>query len=302
MCIDAHEVMGWWTADALVLGSMGVSSAVYGLGVSRLWKRVGVGHGVLRREALLFALGQLTWVIALVSPLDRLSDILFSAHMTQHELLLVVAPPLIVLGRPLVASMWALPERARFGMAEVIRHPWTLAVWRRVSSPLFVLLVHAVVIWLWHVPSLFEEAMRDERVHAVQHVTFFVSGVLFWWAILRGRYGRAGYGLAVLFVFATAAHTSVLGVVLTVADRLMYPIYSVRGAPFEVDPNEDQKLAGLVMWIPAGTILALAALALFASWLGESRRRVEAAERRRRRAGASLAARITDVVPSPRES
>lgn len=270
MCIDAREVLTWWTPDPLAIGAVTASSLVYACGLGRLWSSVGVGHGIRRWEAGTFALGQLTLLLALVSPIDRLSDMLFSAHMTQHEILMVVAPPLVVLGRPGVALAWALPRlgrvTSRFG-----------------SAPVVALVAHAVAVWLWHVPALFEAALRSEAVHAVQHATFFGTAALFWWSIVRGRWGRAGYGISVVFVFATATHTSVLGALLTVAERVWYPLNAARlsGAGVGLDPVEDQQLAGLVMWVPAGVVLVLAALGLFAAWLGEAGRRVARAERRR---------------------
>jgi putative membrane protein len=281
MCIDARQAMTWWTADPLSIGVVVVSSSIYAAGVRSLWRSAGPGRGVRRWEALCFALGQLSLLVALVSPIDRLSDILFSAHMTQHEIIMIVAPPLVVLGRPWGAAMWALPERARRRVGGALATPLLARTWRALTSPVVVVGLHGLVVWLWHVPFLFEGAMKSEAVHAVQHFTFFVTAALFWWAIVRGRYGRAGYGLAVLFVFATAMHTSVLGALVTVAGRIWYPIYGERAAEVAIDAHEDQALAGLIMWIPAGTLLALVGLALFAAWLGEAGRRVAAAERRR---------------------
>jgi putative membrane protein len=115
--------------------------------------------------------------------------------------------------------------------------------------------------------------MRNEALHAVQHFTFFLSAALFWWALVHGRYGKAGYGLAVLFVFATAVHTSVLGALISIAPRLLYPIYAQRASGLGWDPLEDQELAGLIMWIPSGGLFTLTALALFCAWLGEAERR-----------------------------
>jgi putative membrane protein len=271
MCIDAREAITWWTPDPLAIATCLSTSAIYGLGLSRLWKSGGVGHGVRRWEALCFALGQLTLLAALVSPIDRLSDLLFSAHMTQHEIIMLVSPPLFVLGRPGVAFAWA---HAGLGRASSRVVAWT--------SPLVAVVAHAIVVWLWHVPVIFEAALRSEAVHAVQHLTFFATAMLFWWAVVRGRYGRLGYGLAVAFVFATAMHTSLLGALLTIAERVWYPLNAVRASSVGVDPLEDQQLAGIVMWIPAGVVLGLAALGLFAAWLGEAGRRVAQAERRRR--------------------
>jgi putative membrane protein len=280
MHLDPAETLTWWTPDPLAIGTFVVSSAIYVRGTRRLWRTVGVGHGIRRWEALCFALGQITLLLALVSPIDRLSDLLFSAHMTQHEIIMVVAPPLFVLGRPGVALAWAFPRIGR-------------ATWRLGSAPALALVAHALVVWLWHVPVLFEAALRSEAVHAVQHASFFGTAALFWWSIVRGRYGRLGYGLAVVFVFATAMHTSILGALLTVAEHVWYPMYTERGEAVGMDPVADQQLAGLVMWVPAGVVFVLAALGLFAAWLGESARRVARAERRRARAAVVTSTLLT---------
>src|SRR3954470_412970 len=115
MCIEAKEAVAWWTLDPVTLGTILVPSAIYTRGLYVLWGRPregahrgpGVGRGIQRWEAACFLAGQLSLFIALVSPLDRLSDILFSAHMTQHEIIMLVAPPLLLLGRPWVALLWA---------------------------------------------------------------------------------------------------------------------------------------------------------------------------------------------------
>lgn len=281
MCIEAKDALGWWTFDPLALGGIGVSTTVYTLGLRSLWKSAGAGSGIRRREAAAFYLGQLSLLIALTSPIDRLSDLLFSAHMAQHEILLIVAPPLIVLGKPVVALAWLFgPERRARFMCSLNAAPIT-RTWRFLSAPLVILLLHGVVLWIWHIPALFEATLRNEAIHAAQHLSFFATAAVFWWGIARGRYGRAGYGLASAFVFATAMHTSILGALLTVASRLWYPAYAVRGRPWDVNVLEDQQLAGLIMWIPAGVLLGLLSLGLFAAWLGEASRRVGHAERRR---------------------
>jgi putative membrane protein len=284
VCIETRQALGWWTADPVALGITTLASSVYLVGVRRLWRASprGSGAGIPRWRALLFLTGQMTILIALISPIDRLSDLLFSAHMTQHELLMVVAPPLVVLGRPLVAALWALPDelRAHVTTSFVARPRW-VGAYRALQAPLVGLIVHGATVWIWHVPELFEAGMRSESVHALQHASFFGSAALFWSAILQGRYGRAGYGAAALFVFVTAMHTSLLGVLLTLAARVWYPIYRARGGPWQVDAQEDQTLAGLVMWVPAGVAWTLAALALFFVWLNEASARVRRAERQR---------------------
>lgn len=287
MCLEAKDVITWWSLDPLAFALVGTSSAVYGRGLTSLWRAAGVGAGVGVGEAAAFYLGQLSLLVALISPLDRLSDLLFSAHMAQHELLLVVAPPLIVLGRPVVTLAWAFGPQRRAQVMRSLNSAGLARFWRAVSAPLAIVLIHGLVVWLWHIPSLFEAALRDERVHAVQHASFFMTAVVFWWGIARGRYGRGGYGLAAAFVFATAMHTSILGALLTVASRLWYPLYASRATPWAIDAIQDQQLAGLIMWVPAGVLLALLSLGLFAAWLGEAGRRVGAVERQRRQIASS---------------
>jgi putative membrane protein len=269
-----------WTWDPLSLAIILATLGGYGLGLVKLWRAAGVGSGIMPLQATCFGLGQLALSLALLSPLDRLSDDLFAAHMSQHELLMVVAAPLLVVGRPLTAYLWALPPGLRIRAGRALNQAPARWAWQFLSAPLFVLVLHGAVRWLWHVPALFEGAMQSEALHAVQHATFFGTAALFWWALLHGRYGRAGYGLAVLFVFATALHTSVLGALIAVAPRLLYPIYRDRAAALGWQPLEDQELAGLLMWVPSGVLFLLCALALFAAWLGEAERRAARAEPR----------------------
>jgi putative membrane protein len=272
--LETHEVLGWWSLEPWILALLMSAAAIYATGVARVWRNVGGGRGIRAWEAACFALGWLSIVIALVSPLDRLGAVLFSAHMAQHEVLMIVAAPLVVLGRPFVALMWFLRAPARASFGRLTHRTGVKATWRALTGPFVVLLIHAAILWVWHVPALFEGAMRHPAVHAVQHATFFWSAALFWWSLLQGRYGRMGYGIAVAYVFATALHTSILGALLTVAGSVWYPIYGERGAPFAVSVLEDQQLAGLIMWVPAGVIFTVVALALFAAWMGESERRV----------------------------
>lgn len=269
----ALEILRWWTLDPLVLGTVALAAVVYGVGARRVWGRAGVGHGVHRWEAAAYGLGLLSVLLALVSPLDRLSDILFSAHMSQHEILMLVSAPLLVLGRPWIPFLWALPVSWRERVRSWWTSPGVSRVWRVLSGPVFVVVLHGAVRWAWHAPVLFEAALENETVHTVQHLTFFFSAALFWLTLVHGRYGRAGYGIAFLFVFFTAMHSGVLAALLTLAQSSWYPSHEMRTREWGMDPREDQQLAGLIMWIPAAALLFVIALALFAAWLGESERR-----------------------------
>lgn len=262
-----------WTLDPLVIGSLLVSGCAYGVGAWRLARHAGRFAVVRPWQLACFGAGWLAVVVSLLSPLDAFSDVSFAAHMTQHELLMLVAAPFLILGRPLAVMLWALSPAARARVGRGLRqHPWR-RLWHIASDPVVALLVHALAIWVWHVPGWFEAALEHEAIHALQHLSFFLSAALFWWALIHGRYGRVGYGVSVMFVFATALHTSVLGALLSLGQTLWYPESAERARVLGVEPLDDQQLAGLLMWVPSGVIFALLGLALFSAWLGDAERR-----------------------------
>lgn len=258
-----------WTFEPGVMVSLLVFGAMYAVGVTRLWRNAGGGAGISHRQAAAFAVGWLTLAVALVSPLDALSDELLSAHMVQHELLMIVAAPLLALSAPLVAIMWALPRNMRGANI-----PRALQVMNWVATPAFVFLLHALALWVWHLPSLYDAALEHEPVHIAQHVCFLGSACLFWWGMLHGRYGRLGYGAAVIYIFATAMHSGVLGALLTMAPYPWYRDYLATTTAWGYTPLEDQQVAGLIMWVPASVVFLVAGLGFLAAWLRESERRV----------------------------
>ncbi|HKI04354.1 MAG TPA: cytochrome c oxidase assembly protein [Thermoanaerobaculia bacterium] len=272
--LDAGTVLGWWTWDPFVLLLLTASGWLYAAGAARLWERAGVGSGIRRWEAACFAAGWLALFAALVSPLDALGGILFSAHMAQHEVLILIAAPLLVLGRPLATFLWALPMAGRERAGKWAQAPPVARIWRFLTAPLSVWVIHGLALWAWHVPGLYQATLDDDFLHALQHLSFFGSAALFWWSLIHGRFGRLGYGAAVLYVFTTSMHSGVLGALLTFAPRLWYPIYEARTSQWGLSALEDQQLAGLIMWVPAGIVFIVLGLALFAAWLGEAERRV----------------------------
>lgn len=271
---DLEELLRTWSWEPVVVASLTLSAALYFRGLSRLWRESEAGRGIRQWEASCYALGWLVLFVALVSPLHPWGRVLFSAHMTQHELLMLVAAPLMVLGRPLVPYLWALPIGWRRGLGAVGRAPRFRSAWRAVSHPLSAWAIHAALLWVWHAPALFQSAVDDELVHFLQHLCFFLPAMLFWWALVHGRRGLAGYGAAVLYLFTTMVHSGALGALITVASGVIYPVYGETTASWGLTPLEDQQLAGLVMWIPFGVVYVVAGLALFAGWMRESERRV----------------------------
>jgi len=255
-----------WSFEPWVLACLLLSATLYAVGVARLWRRAGPGRGVHGRRALAFAAGWLATVLALVSPLDGLGTRLFSAHMLQHELLMVVAAPLFVVGRPLGAFAWALPMAWRRALGSFFHRPGWRVPWLAITGSLSAWLVHAVALWLWHIPAWFEAALRHEGIHALQHTSFLLTALLYWWSVLGRPRERHG-GAAMASLFTTMIHTGALGALLTLSPVPWYPTYADRTLTFGLDPLEDQQLGGLVMWIPAGTAYVACGLAIAARWL-----------------------------------
>jgi putative membrane protein len=275
---SAADLWQDWSLEPGVVIPLLLSAWLYAIGLHRLWGKTRIGRGVHKWEAGCYAAGWFALVIALVSPLHPWGQVLFSAHMTQHEVLMLVAAPLLVLGRPLAPFLKALPSGwarhlASLGTAKTWRH-----VWEMLTQPFVAWLIHGVILWTWHAPALFEATLESEWVHALQHLSFLGSALLFWWAVLHGRERAMGYGLAVLYLFTTALHNGLLGALLTFARSVWYPAYASTTIAWGLTPLEDQQLGGLIMWVPAGLVYVLAGLVLFANWLRTSGQRVSAAE------------------------
>jgi cytochrome c oxidase assembly factor CtaG len=265
--VHPEQAESLWTWNPLVFAPLALSAGLYGLGAARLWRNAGFGRGVRPWQALCFAAGWLLLFGALVAPLHWLGERLFSAHMIEHEILMGLAAPLIAVARPGGAMMWGLPARWRSAVGGATQAPVFAGLWRGLTHPGMATAIHGVALWAWHAPLLFNAALRNDFVHWLQHVSFLVTALLFWWALLRSRERERGYGGAVLYLFLTAAHSGFLGVLIALARRPVYPLQSENAALWGLSPLEDQQLAGLIMWVPFGLIYALAALVLAGVWI-----------------------------------
>jgi putative membrane protein len=226
-------------------------------------------RGVTLRQTACFWAGLAILAIALVSPLHPLGEVLFSAHMAQHEVLMLLAAPLLVVSRPLVPFLWGLPPGWRRGIGQWSKTSIVQKAWRAITRPFSAWWVHAVALWVWHAPALFQATLRSEWVHTAQHLSFFLSALLFWWSLFYSR-GRLGHGPAVFYVFTTAIHTGILGALLTFAPVVLYPAYAVTAPWWGLTGLQDQQIGGLIMWVPAGVVYLVVALILLAAWLRES--------------------------------
>jgi putative membrane protein len=255
-----------WLSDPGLCVALILAAGIYVFGLRRL-RRATNAPRKLRRAAWCYAAGWVALAVALVSPLHEWGEMLFFAHMAQHELLMLVAPPLLILGEPGLVFLWALSRSAASRVGRWSKSKPMHEIWRALTLPAVAWMIHAIALWVWHVPALFEATLKNEWVHHAQHLSFFLSALLFWQAILRGARRVFGYGAGVLYLFTTAVHSGALGALITFAGRVWYPHYLLTSAAAGFSPLEDQQLGGLIMWIPAGFVYVAAALLMFGRWL-----------------------------------
>ncbi|MCL7421375.1 MAG: cytochrome c oxidase assembly protein [Methylobacter sp.] len=261
-----------WNTDLTVLAPLALTGGLYTVGLCRLRRRVRMGSGIRRREATAFAAGWLALFIALVSPLDALGNELFSAHMAQHEIMMLVAAPLLVLSRPVAAFLWGMPTCWRRRAVAAWRRRPLAGLWHFCRRPLSAWGIHALVLWLWHIPLLFQSAIGNNLVHTLQHLGFLLSALLFWWAMVDRQQGVSNRLLGVFYIFTTAVHTGILGALLTFTASPWYPDYAATAPDWGFTPIEDQQLGGLIMWVPGGAVFIAVGLLSLMRYFQEAER------------------------------
>jgi putative membrane protein len=229
-----------------------------------LWTKAGVGRGIRRGEAVRFALGWAALAASLLSPVDEWTHRSFAVHMIQHELLMVVAAPLIVLGRPVEAWTWAVSGSTQRFVARALRASSLRRLGHLATLSSVAWVVHALALWVWHVPVLFRAALHDPLWHIVQHGCFFFSAIAYWWSVFGKRARQPGGG-SIASLFTTMLHTSALGALLTFSGSPWYVVEGTRA--FGLSALEDQQLGGLVMWVPGGLPYLFAGLLLVSQWM-----------------------------------
>lgn len=241
----------------LALASLGV---LYASGVLRLRWAGAIIVGA--RGIASFYVGLMVLGLASSPAVEARAEHELSAHMAQHLVLWIVAPPLLIWGRPLLVAALALPTPAR---------RLAMAIGRRLRPALHPVVVwglSAATLWGWHLPRLYDAAVRSSGLHTAEHASFLAAAILLWAVVLPGAAGRRlNRGPSILLVFATMLQSAWLAMVIALTDRVIYPVYAAG-----VDPSSalaDQNLAGVVMWVPMTIVHAAVIALLLRRWLGE---------------------------------
>jgi putative membrane protein len=259
---DASPWFTWNLDPILWLGIVGFVAA-YFYAIGPLRRRYSLGPPATSRQIAYFLLGTITLAVALVSPLDFISDhYLFSAHMIQHMLLVVVAPPLWLLGTP----GWLL--------APLFRREPVRQFTRVITNPIVAFLALNVDLYLWHLPPLYNAALTNEALHIVEHLMYITLGVLFWWVVLSPveEAPRVSRGVAIIYLFLACQPMVLLGALLTFAPAPVYAPYVAAPRITSLSPLTDQQLGGLIMWLPSNIPFLIALSVFFFTWVSEQDR------------------------------
>jgi putative membrane protein len=274
-----------WTFDPAVIAGLAVAAALYAHGWSVLAgkrRQMALGHPVVaprhpvltRRQGIAFGAGLLSLAVALVSPLDALGTTLLSAHMAQHLILLILAPALLVYGRPGLVGRLGLPRGLRLGLRDLEHTASFRGLARLTRHPLVVLAGVTVSLWVWHLPAAYDAAVTNPVVHAAEHITFLVTALAYWRLVIDpSPRRRLGYPAGMVLTFVVMLQSAALGAVIALSPSVLYPVYRAGASMWGTTALGDQHLAGALMWIPPGLLYLVTIVALAARWFAQVERR-----------------------------
>ncbi len=266
---EAAPQFGWrW--EPWILAGLALAVGGYGFGLHRMGPALRRQMRARLRSAA-FASGMLMLFVALVSPLAILARSLFAADMTQHLLLWLVVPPLLVYGRPLLVWRYALNLQARQPLAA---YPRLCRAGALLMRPLTVWLLFSFVLCFWHLPLPYDFAIRHQPVHDLEHASFLAAALAFWAIVIAPDGKRAlGYVASMFFVLSFGFEMSLIGAILTFAPRVIYSVHAHTTTAYGLTPLQDQQLAGVVMWVLANLSHLGTLCVLILAWFRESERR-----------------------------
>jgi cytochrome c oxidase assembly factor CtaG len=268
-----NDIFRSWTFEPWIIIPLLLAASVYLRGWWRLRRRLPQRFGIWRLIA--FQTGLLTLFLALGSPLDPLAGLLLQFHMIQHLVLMMVVPPLLLLGAPILPLLRGLPRPA---LRHVLSHVFASMVLQRLgrflTHPLVCLLAFTVSNVAWHVPSLYELALSSEFWHDVQHICFLSTALLFWWPVVQpwpSRLRWPRWTIIFYLLFADIQNTA-LSAFLIFSERILYPTYAAVPRLWGIPALDDQAAAGAIMWVPGSVIFLIPVAVLVIRLLDPSTR------------------------------
>ena len=251
-----------WSIHPSVVTGVALLGILYFYAIGPWRRRRALGPPAEPWRPVCFALGLLVLLVSLNGPIHDLSDTyLFSIHMVQHLLLTLALPPLLIAGTPgwLIDALMR-PQAARAAM-------------RFLTRPVVAGVIFSVVLLAWHTVDAYDLMMRRHGVHVATHLTFMAAAVLLWWPVVSpsALLPRLAPGMGMLYLFLVQIPMQVLGAIITFADTPLYPWYSAAPRTFGLSPLNDQKLGGLLMWIPGNLWIWGAMSVLFFQWARRER-------------------------------
>ncbi len=255
----AAAVLSSWKLEPVLLCALAVAAWIY-LHGARQWPG---RYSPARRAA--FIGGLITIWVALASPLDALGGLLLEVHMTQHLLLIMIAPPLLLYGQPVLAMLRGVPRSVlKDGLGPFLQWSALRAVGRAITHPLVCFVAMAFGIIFWHIPALYELGLRSPGWHQVQHACFFTAGILFWWPVIQvwPNHARGPRWAMIPYLIGADLVNTALSAAMTFSGRAWYPTYEAVPRLWGISALEDQATAGAIMWVPGSIVLLLPAVVL----------------------------------------
>jgi putative membrane protein len=223
-------------------------------------------------------MGYTALVVALISPLHSVGEQYFSVHMVQHLLLSLVAPPLLLLSSSMPVLLWAFSPRDRVTLGRLVGQPGPLrSLLQFLTRPLVAITLFVVTQWVWHQPTAYDWALTDRWAHYFEHLSFFFTGVLFWWPVIGAPPlpSPLSYPARLAYTFFAWLPNSLLGAGISLSRAPLYPYYVETARTTGIDPLFDQQLAGLIMWVPGDVVFAIILMLIFAAYLRNEERKAE---------------------------
>jgi putative membrane protein len=258
--------------DPFLLVPLIAVGVAYAVGYRRISRR---RHSQHRRDSL-FVVGYAALVVALISPLHSVGEQFFSVHMVQHLLLSLVAAPLLLLSGSMPVLLWALPRRDRVTVGRMLGQPGVIrSILKFLTLPLVALALFVATQWLWHQPVAYDWALENRWAHYFEHVSFFLTAILFWWPVIGAPPlpSPLSYPARLGYTFLAWLPNSLLGAGISLSRAPLYPYYVEAARQTGVDPTFDQQLAGLIMWVPGDVVFAVILLILFAAYMRDEERK-----------------------------